>query len=150
MVMIAGIFNSVRAETARLSTVDKALLMAAVTNHVPVRLLKAICQHESRLNPKALNKYDKGSPSYGLCQIKAATARYVGYSGNARGLFNPYTNAHYAARYLRYQLTRYDEDWVKATSAYNAGRAHKVIRNTKYVRLVWKNMELKWEPLKKF
>ncbi len=121
------------------SEITRALEISAVVNSVPLRLLKAICFVESRLNPKAINKYDGGSSSYGLCQIKLATSRCVGYRGNVRGLLNPYINASLAGRYLHYQMDRYHGDWVKAISAYNSGSARPVIRNRRYVNKVLTN-----------
>ena len=50
---------------------------------------------ESRYNPRARN----GS-NLGLMQIKHATARGVGYTGSAAGLFDAETNLTYAVRYL--------------------------------------------------
>ena len=120
------------------SNIEKALDISANRSGVPHRLLKSICMVESKLNPKAFNKYDGGSPSYGLCQVKLKTAKWVGYRGNARGLFNPYTNAGLAGKYLRYQLDRYNGDWIKAISAYNRGSA-RLTKNRKYVNLVLNN-----------
>lgn len=36
-------------------------------------------------------------------------------------LFGPYTNAFYAAKYLKKQLDRYDGSWIAAIAAYNSG-----------------------------
>jgi hypothetical protein len=45
-----------------------------------------------------------------------------------------YVNAFYAAKYLKYQLNRYDNDWHKAIDAYNKGRV--VSTKSKYVKKV--------------
>lgn len=120
------------------SVVESALHMSSRANKVPYRLLKAICKTESGLDPKAFNQYDGGTSSYGLCQVKFNTARQVKYRGSTRGLFNPYTNASLAGRYLRHQLDRYSGDWIKAISAYNRGTA-RLTKNRKYVNLVLAN-----------
>jgi len=111
---------------------------AATVVQVPVDILIAICTVESGLNPQAYNKYDGKSPSYGLCQVKYDTAKWMGYKGDKRGLFNPDTNSLYAAKYLKYQLNRYQGNLVKAVSAYNRGNANRA--NVRYVRKVFKTM----------
>lgn len=142
LILTLLISSNLSAEVTNDSTVERALKTAANANNVPYRLLKAICKVESNLNPKALNPDDYGSPSYGLCQIKETTARLVHYRGPIRGLFNPYINANISARYLHKHLTKCNNDWVRAASAYNAGTCHRVIRNTKYVHKVMSKLEL--------
>ena len=114
----------------------EAIKTAAVLYKVPFSVLKSICYVESKHNPKALNRYDGGSPSYGLCQIKVATARAHGFRGVASNLFNPYINARYAAIYLNYQYIRYRHNWIMAIAAYNKGHANQHITNVKYVNKV--------------
>jgi len=63
---------------------------------------------------------------YGLMQIRATTAKWLGYKGDPDVLYNPAENIRYGSQYLRYQLDRYAEtadpvSW--AVSAYNAGTA---------------------------
>lgn len=100
---------------------------------VPGELVRAVCKVESGLNPAAIHHSDGHSKSYGLCQIKLATARQMGYDGTVQGLMDPETNAMYAAKYLKMQKERYG-NWLQAISAYNAGRA--IISNRNYVRQV--------------
>lgn len=85
------------------------------------RLLRAVCWVESKHNPKAINLFDGPSPSYGLCQVKLETARFLKFRGTGKQLMHPRVNSYYAAKYLAYQLARYDYDWTKATIAYNHG-----------------------------
>lgn len=87
---------------------------------VPGALLLAICTHESNLQ-NVIAPHDHGSPSYGLCQVKEDTAKALGFQGSGGGLMIPELNVHYAAKYLKVQLDRYDGDWCKAVSAYNSG-----------------------------
>jgi soluble lytic murein transglycosylase-like protein len=122
-------------------TVIAILTSAAKSIGVPVSLFIAICTHESGLQ-NVMVPHDGGSPSYGYCQLKEATARTVGFKGNAKDLMKPAVNAKYAAKYLKFQLERYDGDWCKATAAYNAGTynpSHKAPgkpRNIKYINHV--------------
>lgn len=112
-----------------------AIALAAAINNVDPALLKGLCFKESSHNPSAYVKNDGGSPSIGLCQIKAKTARQMGFKGLTIELFDPFVNANYAAKYLVYQYKRY-HSWKKAVSAFNAGRA--ITGNKRYVKDVMK------------
>ena len=67
----------------------------AAANGLPVELVHRVVIRESRYNPRARN-----GGNLGLMQIKHATARGVGYTGSAAGLFDAETNLTYAVRYL--------------------------------------------------
>jgi soluble lytic murein transglycosylase-like protein len=112
-----------------------SLKQESQAHRVPYRLLYGICKQESMLNPRAFNKYDGGTPSRGLCQLKVATARAMGFTGTPRELFNLGVNTHYAAKLLKYQMDRYHGDWIAAVSAYNAGHASK--HNKHYIKQVF-------------
>lgn len=102
-------------------------------------MLSAVCMVESGHNASAYTAHDGGSPSIGACQIKYATAKTLGFRGTPRDLQFPETNAYYAAKYLRKQLDRYDNNQFRAIAAYNAGKVklHKgVYVNHKYVNRV--------------
>lgn len=63
---------------------------------VPVSLAHAVVRVESNYRANA-----RGSAGeIGLMQIKPATARGLGYSGSAKGLYNPETNIKYGMKYL--------------------------------------------------
>ncbi len=127
-----------------MGTTTLALAFAVSTSffNLPPGLLSAVCWVESNHRPHAINKYDGGTPSYGICQIKEKVARDLGYNGTIKELHkNPITNAWYAAKLLKYQLDRYEGDPRKAVSAYNMGhfkeRKGKTL-NRKYVSKVFK------------
>ncbi|MBF0680055.1 MAG: lytic transglycosylase domain-containing protein [Devosia sp.] len=63
--------------------------------NVPESLVRRVIVRESNYNPAARN-----GPYYGLMQISHATARGMGYSGEAAGLLDAETNLRYAVRYL--------------------------------------------------
>lgn len=63
---------------------------------VPVSLAHAVISVESNYRPNARGK----AGEIGLMQIKPATARMMGYSGSAKGLFNPETNIKFGLKYL--------------------------------------------------
>ncbi|SMQ85559.1 Transglycosylase SLT domain-containing protein [Devosia lucknowensis] len=62
---------------------------------VPEHLVRRVIVRESGYNPGARN-----GPYYGLMQISHATARGMGYRGEAAGLLDAETNLRYAVRYL--------------------------------------------------
>jgi len=121
-----------------------AILLAALIAGIDPELLSAVCYVESGHNTEAYVHNDGGSPSYGQCQIKMATAKELGFSGTGKELMSEGINSLYAALYLKYQYKRYG-NWRSAVISYNAGR---VINKTTYVDKVKKVMgEKKWKAL---
>lgn len=116
------------------------VIKAAQASHVAPALLLALCTVESTLKPKAINHYDGGSASYGVCQIKLETAVVVSDVKTTKQLMRPNINAKVAGLYLSKQLIRYNYNLECAIAAYNAGscRFNKngLIKNRKYVRKV--------------
>jgi soluble lytic murein transglycosylase-like protein len=127
-------------------TYTAIILAAAQKTGISGSLLLAVCTHESNLK-NTMVKHDGGSPSYGICQVKGATAKMMGHLGRSTDLMNPFINAKWASRYLKYQLDRYDGNVCKAVSAYNAGTFNESKknpgkpRNLKYVKKVQKNLD---------
>ncbi|CDX20396.1 Lytic transglycosylase catalytic [Mesorhizobium sp. ORS 3359] len=68
----------------------------AASYGVPVSLAKAVIKIESNYRPSMVG----GAGEIGLMQIKPATARMMGYTGSAKGLFDPDTNIKYGMKYL--------------------------------------------------
>lgn len=104
-------------------------LTFSISLGLPTGLIDSVCYVESHHNIKAVRKQDgqKGKvqvPAYGVCQIHYATAKLMGYKGSKEALMRPEINVYYAAKYLKYQLDRYDNDYAKAVTAYNQGSAH--------------------------
>lgn len=75
---------------------DGLIVEYAAAYDVPVALVRRIVERESNYNPGA---YHRGN--WGLMQIKAATARTMGYDGPAKGLLDAETNLKYGVKYLR-------------------------------------------------
>lgn len=88
---------------------------------VDSRYLKAICYVESNLKVNALVKNDNGEASYGICQVQLRTARHMGFIHSKKELMHPAYNIKYAAKYLAYNLRRYNGNYLKAIHAYNRG-----------------------------
>ncbi len=57
--------------------------------------MRRVIKRESGGNPRVVS-----AGNYGLMQIKLATARSMGYTGNAAGLLDADTNMTYAVKYL--------------------------------------------------
>jgi soluble lytic murein transglycosylase-like protein len=81
------------------------------------QLLHAIIHVESRFNPNAVSP--KGA--IGLMQVMPATAERVGVQEPQRTLFDPETNLHAGARYLRLLMDMFSDRPDLAVAAYNAG-----------------------------
>jgi len=89
----------------------------AARHGVPQRLAHRIVMRESRYNPGL-----KGSGAhYGLMQISLPTARHMGYSGTATGLFDPRTNLSYAMPYLANAWLISGGNEGRAVSLYSRG-----------------------------
>lgn len=129
--------------------ITSIILSAAKAAHVSGALLLAVCSHESNNFTMNYTHNDKGSPSYGSCQLKESSARQMGFTGKAKDLMNPWVNSKFAALYLKYQQKRYGQDWVKLVASYNGGsfRESDIVpgcpKNLKYVNLVKKRLPLK-------
>jgi hypothetical protein len=83
---------------------------------VPEQLIRRIIRIESRGNAGAVH-----AGNYGLMQIRLATARGVGYSGDAEGLLDPDTNLTYAVKYLAGAYRAAGCDANRAVSYYQRG-----------------------------
>lgn len=117
------------------------MLTASQANNLPPGLLSALCFVESSHRSHVINQKDGLSDSMGLCQIKSVAAKHVGFKGSKQDLMEPSINAIYAAKYLRYQIDRYDGDILKGISAYNMGRYKELngnAANLSYVQKVLK------------
>ncbi len=90
---------------------DLIIAKHAKANGVPEAFVHRIVMRESRYNPGVVR-----NRCYGLMQIKYATARSMGYSGEARGLLDPEVNLTYAVPYLAnaYRLAEGNEDRAMA------------------------------------
>lgn len=104
------------------SKVDIITMLTATAKRegIPAKHLIGICGAETRWEPKATGDKRERIRSHGLCQIQTRTARWMGYKGNARGLYNAKTNAKYSAKYLRKCFERLG-DWNLAYACYNRG-----------------------------
>lgn len=83
---------------------------------LPRELVHKLAIRESTHRPWAVNR-----PYYGLLQILPATARSMGYTGNAQGLLDADTNLEFAGKYLRGAWLLSDGDQQRAIFLYAKG-----------------------------
>lgn len=83
---------------------------------LPRELVHKLAIRESTHRPWAVNR-----PYYGLLQILPATARSMGYKGNAQGLLDADTNLEFAGKYLRGAWLLADGDQNRAIFLYAKG-----------------------------
>jgi soluble lytic murein transglycosylase-like protein len=100
----------------RSTTYDQMIAREAKIHGVPEAFVHRIVMRESRYHPGLVHNH-----CFGLMQIKYATARGMGYRGDARGLLDPQTNLTYGIPYLAnaYRLADGNED--RATALFSSG-----------------------------
>ena len=89
----------------------------ASANGLPEALVHRVIVRESRYQPRLIGR----GGTIGLMQIKLATARGLGYIGDAEGLRDPNTNLTYGVKYLAgaYRVAKGDHD--RAVHYYASG-----------------------------
>ncbi|WP_265518131.1 lytic transglycosylase domain-containing protein [Nitratireductor luteus] len=88
---------------------------------VPVSLAHAVISVESNYRASARGR----AGEIGLMQIKPSTARGMGYSGSAKGLYDPETNIRYGMKYLAKAYQLGGGSTCGAILRYNAGHGAK-------------------------
>jgi len=89
----------------------------AKANNVPEVLVHRVILRESRYQPRLIGQ----GGCIGLMQIKLATARGLGYTGDTEGLRDPNTNLSYGAKYLAGAYHAANGDHDRAMHYYAAG-----------------------------
>jgi soluble lytic murein transglycosylase-like protein len=88
----------------------------AAKDGVPYRLANAVVTIESRYDP-----YISNGGALGLMQIKAQTARGLGFRGAAASLFDPYVNVRYGMAYLALAYRQSGGDLCATVMRYQSG-----------------------------
>jgi hypothetical protein len=96
--------------------IDALIEQQAKANGVPASFVHAVVKRESNYNPRA-----KGGSALGLMQIKHATAKGLGYTGDAAGLYDPETNLRYGVAYLAGAYKTARGNLSQAYGYYNRG-----------------------------
>ena len=94
---------------------------AAREHNLPPSLVEAVVRVESRYNPNVQN-----AGAIGLMQIKLATARGLGFAGDAAALKRPETNLHWGAKYLARAYSLSHGDTCLTLARYQGG--HRIER----------------------
>ena len=103
------------AQSAR-DNINALIDQHAKASGVPASFIHAVIKRESNYNPQA-----KGGSALGLMQIKHATARGMGYTGDASGLYDPATNLRFGVAYLAGAYRTAKGDLTQAYTYYNRG-----------------------------
>jgi soluble lytic murein transglycosylase-like protein len=96
---------------------DVLVASHARANGVPEALVHRVIVHESRYQPQLIGR----GGTIGLMQIKLATARGLGYTGDAAGLRDPNTNLTFAVKYLAGAYRAANGDHSRAMHYYASG-----------------------------
>src|SRR4051794_27063532 len=96
---------------------DAIVATHAAANGVPEALVHRVIVRESRYQPHLVGR----GGTIGLMQIKLATARGLGYTGDAAGLRDPATNLTYAVKYLAGAYRAANGDHNRAVAYYAGG-----------------------------
>ena len=117
---MAALLFSPRAEAQQRAQYESLVATHARANNVPEVLVHRVIVRESRYRPDIVGR----GGTIGLMQIKLATARGLGYTGNAQGLRDPDTNLAYGVKYLAGAWRAANSDHVRAMHYYASGYYH--------------------------
>jgi soluble lytic murein transglycosylase-like protein len=106
-----------QAAQAQHAEYDALVASHAQANAVPEALVHRVIVRESRYRPALVGR----GGTIGLMQIKLATARGLGYTGDAAGLRDPNTNLTYAVKYLAGAYRAANGDHKRAMAYYASG-----------------------------
>jgi hypothetical protein len=96
---------------------ESLVAVHARANNVPEVLVHRVIVRESRYHPDLVGR----GGTIGLMQIKLATARGLGYTGDAQGLRDPDTNLSYGVKYLAGAWRAANSDHARAMHLYASG-----------------------------
>jgi soluble lytic murein transglycosylase-like protein len=106
-----------QAAQAQRAEYDALVASHARANGVPEALVHRVIVRESRYQPQLVGR----GGTIGLMQIKLATARGLGYTGDAAGLRDPNTNLTYGVKYLAGAYRTANGDHSRAVHYYASG-----------------------------
>lgn len=106
-----------QAAHAQRANYDAMVATHAQANGVPEALVHRVIVRESKYRADVVGR----GGTIGLMQIKLATARGLGYTGDAAGLRDPNTNLTYAVKYLAGAYRAANGDANRAVGYYAGG-----------------------------
>ena len=110
-------FAFARAAHAGQRDYDSMVAAQAEANHVPAALVHRVIRRESKYHPELIGH----GGTIGLMQIKLATAKGLGYTGDAEGLRDPNTNLTWGVKYLAGAYRAAEGNHDRAVHYYAAG-----------------------------
>ncbi len=114
---MAALLFSPNAQAQQRAQYEKLVATHAKANNVPEALVHRVIVRESRYQPDLVGR----GGTIGLMQIKLATARGLGYTGDADGLRDPDTNLTYGVKYLAGAYRAANGDHDRAMHYYASG-----------------------------
>ena len=85
--------------------------------NVPITLVMAMIEHESRFNPEVVSSTD----DYGLMQINEVNHEWLEEDFRCADMLNPYQNVYCGITIIAKYIEKYEGDYGKALMAYNMG-----------------------------
>jgi hypothetical protein len=116
-VALAALLFSPHAQAQQRAPYEKLVATHARANNVPEVLVHRVIVRESKYQPDLVGR----GGTIGLMQIKLATARGLGYKGDADGLRDPETNLSYGVKYLAGAYRAANSDHTRAMHYYASG-----------------------------
>jgi soluble lytic murein transglycosylase-like protein len=118
--LVAGASLSCGAQAQDRARYETLVATHARANLVPEALVHRLIVRESKYHPDLVGR----GGTIGLMQIKLATARGLGYTGDAQGLRDPDTNLAYGVKYLAGAYRAANGDHARAMHYYASGYYH--------------------------
>jgi hypothetical protein len=141
--MLAMLLLAAEASAQDRARYDKMIAKHAHANLVPEALVHRLIVRESKYNPELIGH----GGTIGLMQIKLATAKGVGYTGDAEGLRDPETNLTWGIKYLAGAYRAAGGDYDRAIR-YFAGGYYYVAKQQRQERLKQSKPDLNAAPPK--
>jgi soluble lytic murein transglycosylase-like protein len=114
---VATLLASPHAAAQQRAQYESLVATHARANNVPEVLVHRVIVRESKYHPDLIGR----GGTIGLMQIKLATARGLGYTGDAAGLRDPDTNLTYGVKYLAGAWRAANSDHARAMHYYASG-----------------------------
>jgi len=114
---VAALFVASDANAQSRAQYESMVATHAAANNVPEALVHRVIVRESKYHPDLVGR----GGTIGLMQIKLATARGLGYTGDAAGLRDPNTNLAWGTKYLAGAYRAANSDHNRAVRYYASG-----------------------------
>lgn len=99
------------------NSLQRFIYEVCADNEVPVTLVLALIEHESRFNPEAVSS----TGDYGLMQINEVNHKNLEERFRTADMLDPYQNIFCGVKILSEYIKKYEGNYSKALMAYNMG-----------------------------